>query len=133
MFSSSLILFMISMESLAKLSLGKILAAAWVFFTSVYFLISVSAPYILAKTETALINNAVNTQLNTVFKQGQDNGQTVGFQAAISQLGQALTTQLKWGCKDAVPVTISSGTTIGILSTNCLQQGSAQVPDSAKK
>ncbi len=108
-------------EYIASLSIGKVLLSAWVFFTTIYFLLGLAAPYLLMKVEGNLINNAVNGQLQTVFQQGQENGQAVGYQAAIGQLGQALGTQLQGGCKEPVPVTFGSGVVVNVLSENCLQ------------
>ncbi len=75
-----------------------------------------------------MINNTVNSRLNEVFKQGQADGQSLGYQAAYAQLGQALGAQFQGGCKEAIPVSLGSGTTVGIISINCLQQATAQQP-----
>jgi hypothetical protein len=123
---------MISKESLANLGLGKILGAAWIFFTTVYFFLTMVAPYLILQVQGNLINNAVNTQLNTVFQKGQENGQNIGYQSAYAQLGQALGAQFQGGCKEPIPVNLGSGTTVGIISMNCLQQAAAQQPASPR-
>ena len=47
-----------------------------------------------------------------------------GYGKAVLDLAGALETQVKGGCKEAVPVTIGTGS-IGILSTVCLQQAAS--------
>lgn len=94
------------------------LGAAWIIFTTVYFLLSVASPYIFERTQAAALQGSYQ------------NGQANGYQAAVLQLGQALSTQLQGGCKEAVPVNFGTGAPIGIVSTNCLQgpNGGQQTP-----
>lgn len=100
---------MFSKESLANLSLSRILGAAWVIFTTLYFLLSIALPY--------MVTQAQNVALQGSFQNGQSNG----YEAAVLQLGQALGAQLEGGCKEPVPVNFGTGAPVGILSTNCLQ------------
>ena len=100
---------MLSKESIANLGLAKVLGAAWVIFTTLYFLLSIALPYIIQSTQTAALQGSYN------------NGQSYGYQAAVVQLGQALGAQLEGGCKEPVPVNFGTGAPVGILSTNCLQ------------
>jgi hypothetical protein len=107
---------MLSREVTENLTFAKVFLAGWVFFTTVFFFLSISAPFILQKTQGELIANWVNNQLTTVYQ----NWQSIGYQWAIMQLGNALGKQLEDGCKEAVPVTFGSGISVGIVSTKCL-------------
>lgn len=124
---------MFSKESLACLSIGRVVAYAWVFFVTVYFFLTLTAPYLITQIQGGLIKNQAsvlaNSQLEPVFK----NGQAAGFQAAIGQLGQALGTQLQGGCKEPVPVTFGSGVTVNVLTENCLQLFAEQAAKAQKK
>ena len=48
---------MLSKESIANLGLAKVLGAAWVIFTTLYFLLSIALPYIIQSTQTASAKN----------------------------------------------------------------------------
>jgi hypothetical protein len=99
---------MFSKESVASLSIGTLIGSAWVIFTTVYFLLSLTYPYIQS------------TQVNGATQNGYNRGANDGFGTAVGQLGQALTKQIADGCKDAIPVTIGTGS-IGIVNAGCLQ------------
>jgi hypothetical protein len=86
---------MFSKESLANLSLSRILGAAWVIFTTLYFLLSIALPY--------MVTQAQNVALQGSFQNGQSNG----YEAAV------LFKHLK---KEPVPVNFGTGAPVGILS-----------------
>lgn len=48
-----------------------------------------------------------------------------GYGKAVLDLASALDAQVKGGCKEAVPVTIGSGS-LGIINTACIAQAQAQ-------
>lgn len=93
-----------------EFSLPKTLGLAWVLFTTLYFLFSVALPYVIGGTQQAVMNGAFA------------NGQQDGYVKAFMQLGGELQKQLQGGCKEPVAVQLGSGVTVGIVSTNCLQQ-----------
>ena len=106
---SFLFSLMLSKESLATLGLGKMIGAAWVIFTTVYFLLSMALPTLIASNQNGALQNSFN------------NGESSGYQKAVLQLGQALGAQYDGGCKEPVPVSFGTGAPVGILSANCLQ------------
>ena len=94
-------------------SIEKAVWWAWIIFTSLYFLGSVFFPFIYNQTQGAA--------LQAKFQEGQLSG----YNGAFTLLGQALTSQVKEGCKQALPVSVASGQTIGIVNVTCLQQPAA--------
>lgn len=111
------------------LSVGKAITAAWVFFVTVFFLYSVSFSSIenAKLTEASQIGYqngfaaAANQAMSSFSGNTLQNGYNNGYGTAILQLAQALAAQYEGGCKEAVPVTIGSGS-VGIISIDCLQQ-----------
>ena len=99
------------------LSIAKTLGFAWVLFATLYFLFSVGYPFLLQNTQT------------TVLQGAYQNGQVSGYTTAFTQLGQVLDEQMKGGCKQAVPVNVGSGVTLGVVNIACLQaQTGATLP-----
>ena len=136
---------MISNTCFQDLTVGKMVTAAWVIFTSLFFLYSVSYPILegtkLQSATTAGFNNGFNTAANQAMASmsgnALQNGYNNGYGTAIMQLAQALTTQYAEGCQKPVPVTIGTGS-VGIVSIDCLQKvaasatGQATVPATQK-
>ena len=110
-------------------SVGKSVLAAWVLFTSLFFLYFVGYPMIESKkiTEAQQVwyNNGYSTAVNQAMSTFSGNtlqtGYNNGYGTAIVQLAQALTAQYNEGCSKPVPVTIGSGS-VGIVSVDCLQK-----------
>lgn len=92
-----------------SLSIAKTLGFAWVLFSTLYFLFSVGYPFVVQNTQ------------NTVIQGAYQNGQVSGYTTAFTQLGQVLDEQIKGGCKQAVPVNVGSGVTLGVVNVACLQ------------
>ncbi len=113
----------------SDLSVGKAFIAAWVFFTSLFFLYFVGYPMIeskkLSEAQQAGYTNGYNTAVNqamaTFSGDTLKNGYNNGYGTAILQLAQALTAQYSEGCSKPVPVTIGTGS-VGIVSVDCLQK-----------
>lgn len=96
-----------------NLPVEKAIWWAWILFTSLYFLVSMFLPVIY-------------TQTQQVALQGKyQEGQVSGYNTAFSLLGQALDAQVREGCKQALPVSVASGQTMGIVNVGCLQQPQA--------
>ncbi len=110
-------------------SVGKVVTAAWVLFTSLFFLYSVAFPVLEKQkldsaTQVGYVNGyqtAANQAMSSLSGNTFQNGQNNGYGTAILQLAQALASQYNEGCAKAVPVTIGSGS-VGILSVDCLQK-----------
>jgi hypothetical protein len=119
---------MFSKESVASLSIGTLIGSAWVIFTTVYFLLSLTYPYIQSAQINGADQNGYNrgftTASNAAMASFSGNVFQNGFGTAVGQLGQALTKQIADGCKDAIPVTIGTGS-IGIVNAGCLQTPAA--------
>jgi hypothetical protein len=99
------------------LSIAKTLGFAWVFFATLYFLFSLAYPFVVQNTQ------------NTAIQGAYQNGQVSGYTTAFTQLGQVLDEQIKGGCKQAVPVNVGSGLTLGVVNVACLQaQTGATLP-----
>jgi hypothetical protein len=123
--------FIISpMERKFTIDIQSSIIAAWVLFVSLYFLCSIAYPYIATKSMDAAYQNgrAAGTQetYNAAMASFSGNVFQNGYSTAFGQLGQALATQVKEGCKSAIPVTVASGTTIEILNTGCLASGTGE-------
>jgi|GEM_PF-3958394 len=97
------------------LTLGKTLGFAWILFTTLYFLFSLAYPFVVQSTQTNVLQGAYQ------------NGQVSGYTTAFTQLGQVLDEQMKGGCKQAVPVNVGSGVTLGVVNVACLQAQSGAV------
>ena len=101
---------------------SRAVAWAWVIFTTLYFLLSLAVPVIVSKAQ------------NQAMQGSFQNGQLNGYNSAFSLMGQALTSQVKEGCKQALPLTVGSGQTIGVVNVDCLPkpQAGAPAPQPAK-
>ena len=75
---------------------SRAVAWSWVIFTTLYFLLSLAVPYIIRD---------VSSQ-NIALQQSFINGQQNGANSAFGMMGQALTSQVKEGCKQALPLTV---------------------------
>ena len=73
---------------------SRAVAWAWVIFTTLYFLLSLAVPVIVSKAQ------------NQAMQGSFQNGQLNGYNSAFSLMGQALTSQVKEGCKQALPLTV---------------------------
>jgi hypothetical protein len=115
------------MERNYNISIQSSIVAAWVLFVSLYFLGSIAYPYLASKNLDAAYQNgrAAGSQetYNAAMASFSGNVFQNGYSTAFGQLGQALATQVKEGCKQAIPVTVASGTTIGVVNTGCLATG----------
>ena len=101
---------------------SRAVAWAWVIFTTLYFLLSLAVPYILRDVASQ------NIALQQSFTNGQQNGQLNGYNTAFGMMGQALSAQVKEGCKQALPLTVGSGQTIGVVNIDCLPKPQAGTP-----
>ena len=101
---------------------SRAVAWSWVIFTTLYFLLSLAVPVIVSKAQ------------NQAMQGSFQNGQLNGYNSAFSLMGQALTSQVKEGCKQALPLTVGSGQTIGVVNVDCLPkpQAGAPAPQPAK-
>ena len=101
---------------------SRAVAWSWVIFTTLYFLLSLAVPVIISKAQ------------NQAMQGSFQNGQLNGYNSAFSLMGQALTSQVKEGCKQALPLTVGSGQTIGVVNVDCLPkpQAGAPAPQPAK-
>lgn len=119
---------MFNRQAIGNLTIGGSLVLAWVFFTTVYFLLSVGYPFVVGKTQSAALLNAqqqgYNTAVNQAMQTFSGNVFQNGYGKAVLDLANALDAQVKGGCKEAVPVTIGSGS-IGIINTACIEQAKA--------
>lgn len=104
------------------------LVVAWIIFTSLYFLFSVTYPFVVGKTQSAAIQAAQVQGYNTAVSQAMQtfsgNVFQNGYGKAVLDLASALDAQLKGGCKEIVPIQIGSGA-IGIVNVACIQQATA--------
>lgn len=109
-----------------SIDFGKLAVYVWVGFTTLYFLVSVSVPFLVQRTQASLLQNAqiqgYNTAMNQAMQTFSGNVYQNGYNTAFLQLGEALSKQMTDGCKDAVPLNVGGSGAIGILSTACLQQ-----------
>jgi hypothetical protein len=116
---------MFNRQAVGNVTIGGVLVVAWIFFTSVYFLLSVGYPFVIGKTQSAAIATAQQQGYNTAVSQAMQtfsgNVFQNGYGKAVLDLASALDAQVKWGCKEAVPVTIWSGS-LGIINTACIAQ-----------
>lgn len=118
---------------LENVSVGKAITAAWVLFATVFFLYSVFFPS-LEKTKIDAVSQAAynqgfaaaaNQAMSSFSGNVLQNGYNNGYGTAILQLAQALANQYSQGCKEAVPVTIGSGS-VGVISVDCLQKAAQE-------
>lgn len=117
---------------LQDISVGKTVTAAWVLFTSLFFLYSISYPVLEKSKLDAVSQSAYTNGYNTAANQAMasfsgntlQNGYNNGYGTAVLQLTQALAKQYEGGCTEAVPVTVGSGS-IGVVSIDCLQKAAA--------
>jgi hypothetical protein len=127
---SVLFLIISPMERNYNINIQASIVAAWVLFVSLYFLCSIAYPYIATKSMDAAYQNgrAAGTQETYTAAMASFSGNVFqnGYSTAFGQLGQALATQVKEGCKQAIPVTVASGTTIGVVNTGCLATGTGE-------
>lgn len=119
---------MFNRQAIGNLTVGGVLVGAWIFFTSVYFFLSIGYPLVIGKTQAAAIATAQQQGYNTAVGQAMQtfsgNVFQNGYGKAVLDLATALDAQVKGGCKEAVPVTIGSGS-IGIINTACIDQAKA--------
>jgi hypothetical protein len=125
---------MFSRERLSQLTASGALVIAWIIFTTLYFLISVSYPFIIGKTQNVALEQARAVGYNQAVSQAMQtfsgNVFQNGYGKAVLDLATALDAQVKWGCKEAVPVQIGSGA-LGIVNVACIEQavaGANQAP-----
>lgn len=116
---------MFNRQAIGNITIGGLIVMAWVFFTSVYFFLSVGYPFVIGKTQSAALSTAQQQGYNSAVSQAMQtfsgNVFQNGYGKAVLDLAAALDTQVKNGCKEAVPVTIGTGA-IGIINTACIQQ-----------
>ncbi len=116
---------MFNHQAVGNITIGGLIIMAWVFFTSVYFFLSVGYPFVVGKTQSVAIATAQQQGYNTAVSQAMQtfsgNVFQNGYGKAVLDLATALDAQVKGGCKEAVPVTIGTGA-IGIINTACIQQ-----------
>ncbi len=122
---------MFNKEFFSLCTVSKVVAYAWVFFVTVYFLASVSYPYLNEKNLTAAYANGraagqqetYNAAMQTFSGNTFQNGQQIGAKETVGQLLDLLGKQYDAGCKDAIPVPLPNGTgSVGILSVPCYQK-----------
>jgi hypothetical protein len=93
-----------------QVNYAQLLVVAWVFFTSVYFFLSVGYPFVIGKTQSVALAGAQQQGYNTAVSQAMQtfsgNVFQNGYGKAVLDLATALEAQVKGGCKEAVPVTI---------------------------
>jgi hypothetical protein len=123
---------MFNRQMVGQVNYAQLLVIAWVFFTSVYFLLSVGYPFVIGKTQSSALATAQQQGYNTAVSQAMQtfsgNVFQNGYGKAVLDLATALEAQVKGGCKEAVPVTIGSGS-LGIINTACIQQAAAATPE----
>jgi hypothetical protein len=116
---------MFSRDRLSQFTASGALVIAWIIFTSLYFLISVTYPFIVGKTQSAAIQQAQVQGYNSAVSQAMQtfsgNVFQNGYGKAVLDLATALDAQVKNGCKEAVPVQIGSGA-LGIVNVACITQ-----------
>jgi hypothetical protein len=114
-----------------SIDFGKLAIYVWVGFTTLYFLVSVSVPFIIQKTQASLMqtayNNGANQAANEILTKTfsgnlYQNGQVNGFSVAVTQLAQGLAKQMEEGCQNALPIQVASGTSVGVMSVDCFQK-----------
>lgn len=122
---------MFNHQAVGNITIGGLIIMAWVFFTSVYFFLSVGYPFVIGKTQSVAISTAQQQGYNTAVSQAMQtfsgNVFQNGYGKAVLDLATALDAQVKGGCKEAVPVTIGTGA-IGIINTACIQQAATTPP-----
>jgi hypothetical protein len=109
-----------------SIDFGKLAIYIWVGFTTLYFLVSVSIPFVIQKTQANLMQNAYNNGANQaandiLTKTFSGNVYQNGYNTAFVQLGQALGKQVSEGCKSPIPVNVGGTGALGIVSTDCIQ------------
>ena len=117
--------FMFNRQAIGGLTVGGVLVGAWIFFTSVYFFLSVGYPFVIGKTQSAALANAQQQGYNSAVTQAMQtfsgNVFQNGYGKAVLDLATALQAQVAGGCKEAVPVTIGTGS-LGVINTACIAQ-----------
>ena len=71
-----------------------------------------------------LVSKAQNEAMQGSYQNGQQNG----YNTAFGMIGQALGAQVKEGCKQALPLTVGSGQTIGVVNIDCLPKPQTGAP-----
>ncbi len=122
------IFFMFNRQAIGNLTVGGVLVGAWIFFTSVYFFLSIGYPLVIGKTQSTALATAQQQGYNTAVAQAMQtfsgNVFQNGYGKAVLDLAAALQAQVAGGCKEAVPVTIGSGS-LGVINTACIAQAQA--------
>ena len=125
---------MFNHQNISNVSITGVIIIAWVFFTSVYFFLSVVYPFVIGKTQALALQTAQKQGYDTAVGQAMQtlsgNVFQNGYGKAVLDLASALDAQVKGGCKEAVPVTIGSGS-LGIINTACIAQAQAQTQNPA--
>lgn len=116
---------MFNRQAVGNLTVGGVLVGAWIFFTSVYFFLSVGYPFVIGKTQSVALATAqqqgYNTAVNQAMQTFSGNVFQNGYGKAVLDLATALQAQVAGGCKEAVPVTIGTGS-LGIINIACIAQ-----------
>jgi hypothetical protein len=90
---------MFSRDHFPQITASGALVVAWIFFTSLYFLFSVSYPYVVGKTQSAAIQAAQVQGYNTAVSQAMQtfsgNVFQNGYGKAVLDLATALEAQVK--------------------------------------
>jgi hypothetical protein len=118
-------IYMFNRQAIGNITVWGALILAWVFFTTVYFLLSIGYPLVIGKTQSAALANAQQQGYNVAVSQAMQtfsgNVFQNGYGKAVLDLATALQAQVEGGCKEAVPVTIGSGS-LGIINVACISQ-----------
>lgn len=90
---------MFNRQAIGNLTIGGALVLAWVFFTTIYFLLSVGYPFVVGKTQSAAILTAqqqgYNTAVNQAMQTFSGNVFQNGYGKAVLDLATALDAQVK--------------------------------------
>jgi hypothetical protein len=110
---------------LHKITASGAVLIAWIIFTSLYFLLSVTYPFVVGKTQSAAIQQAQVQGYNTAVSQAMQtfsgNVFQNGYGKAVLDLATALDAQVKGGCAEAVPVQIGTGV-LAVVNVECIQK-----------
>jgi hypothetical protein len=112
-------------QNLANITTSGALMVAWMIFTTLYFLFSVTYPFIVGRTQSAALQAAQAQGYNSAVSQAMQtfsgNVFQNGYGKAVVDLATALDAQVKGGCNEAVPIQIGSGA-LGVVNVACIQK-----------
>jgi hypothetical protein len=90
---------MFNRQAVGNVTIGGVLVVAWIFFTSVYFLLSVGYPFVIGKTQSVALATAQQQGYNTAVSQAMQtfsgNVFQNGYGKAVLDLASALDAQVK--------------------------------------